>query len=272
MTRNALAISALAAGLAACGAADSTGTITNTVAATPGFVPGVPPGYQCPVVPNGFDPAGSIYRLDKSGTYYRVKDMSQDPKVLAMTGFKRDIPISNYALTDQQTASAGLSFEVLKNALPGLVASSKTDMKKDVSVSILVEDMKGEVIDDEVSDYILTWFKDNVKPKPGSTYFIVREAVKAGAVSYTLKQEDLAKLGGEAQMEALASGNANVTFRDNNGAFEIKQKFTPDRINICIKSDEIVLGKTSSGSAASGVEATLKPAEPVIKKVGEQES
>ena len=37
------------------------------------FVPGVPKGYQCPLVPNGFDPAGSIYRLDKDGTYFRVK-------------------------------------------------------------------------------------------------------------------------------------------------------------------------------------------------------
>lgn len=269
----ALAACSLLALVAGCSETQDTGSITQQVAATPGFVPGVPPGYQCPIVPNGFDPAGSIYRLDKDGTYYRVKDFSQDPKILAMTGYKRDVQISNYSLSDHQMASAGLSFEVLKNALPGLVTDARTDFKKDVSVSVVVEDMKGEVIDDEVSDTILDWFKTNVKPKSGNKYFLVREAVKAGAVSYTLKQEDVAKFGGQAQMEGLAKGNANVTFKDNNGAFEIRQKFTPDRINICVKSAEIVVTQPGGGKP---VEATLKAPEasavPVIRKIGATES
>jgi hypothetical protein len=258
-----------------CQDAQDTGTITSTIANTPGFMPGVPPGYHCPIVPNGFDPAASIYRLDKSGTYFRVKDFSQDPKVLAMTGYKRDVPISNYALSDRQLTSAGLSFEVLKNALPGLVTDAKTDFKKDVAVSVVVEDMKGEVIDDEVADYILGWFKANAKPQPGSKYFLVREAVKAGAVSYTLKQEDVAKLGGQAQMEGLAKGNANVTFRDNNGAFEIKQRFQPDRINVCVKSAEIVVASAGANRSAGTVEASLKSPEetsvPAIRKRGASE-
>ncbi len=261
---------AVAVVLTACQDAQDTGTITSTIANTPGFMPGVPPGYQCPIVPNGFDPAGSIYRLDKKGTFYRVKDFSTDPKIQAMAGFKRDIQISNYALSDQQIASAGLSFEVLKNALPGLVTDAKTDFKKDVSVSVVVEDMRGESIDDEVAGVILDWFKTNAKPVAGSKYFLVREAVKAGAVSYSLKQEDVAKFGGRAQMEGLAKGQANVTFRDNNGTFEIKQKFTPNRINICVKSAEIVLPRTRTANAN---DAKLKSAEetrvPAIRKVGQ---
>lgn len=258
--------------LTACSDAQDTGALATQIAATPGFVPGVPPGYQCPIVPNGFDPAGSIYRLDKDGTYYRVKDFSKDPAVLAMAGYKRDVAISNYALSDQQLTSAGLSFEVLKNALPGLVTDVRTDFKKDVSVSVIVEDMQGEVIDDEVADHIVDWFKTNVKPKPGNKYFIVREAVKAGSVSYSLKHEDVAKLGGEAQMEGLAKGNSNVTFRDNNGAFEIKQKFLPNRINVCVKSAEIVVAQAPRGQG-NGVEASLKAPEtsavPVIRRVGQ---
>jgi hypothetical protein len=264
------ALIGLAAG--ACQDAQNTGTIAATIAATPGFVPGVPPGYECPIIPNGFDPAGSIYRLDKAGTYYRVKDFSADPAVMAMKGYKRDIPIANYALSDQQTSSAGLSFEVLKNALPGLVTEAKADMKKDVSVSVVVEDMQGEVIDDEVAAHILKWFDENVKPKPGEKYYIVREAVKAGSVSYTLKREDVAKLGGQAQMEGLAKGNANVTFRDNNGTFEIKQKFLPNRINVCVKSAEIVTASAGGTRSAGGTAATLKSPEettmPAIKRIG----
>jgi len=217
------------------------------------------------------DPAGSIYRLDKSGTYYRVKDFSKEPSVAALGGIKRDIAISNYALSDKQTASAGLSFELLKNALPGLATDGSLDTKKSVAVNIVVEDMIGESIDDTAADHILNLFKQTIEPKSGSTYFLVRETVKAGSISYSLKQDDVAKLGGKAQMEGLAKANANVTFRDNNGGYEVKQKFTPDRIPVYVKSAEIVIDK--SRSAGSGVvTAALKSPEdsamPAIKNVG----
>ena len=257
--------------LGACDTSPSTGVITNTIASTPGFVPGVPNGFQCPLIPNGFDPAGSIYRLDKSGSYYRVKDFSKELSVIALNGIKRDILISNYALSDKQTASAGLSFELLKNALPGLATDGSLDTKRSVAVNIVVEDMMGESLDDTAADHILGLFKQTVEPKPGSTYFLVRESVKAGAISYSLKQEDVAKLGGKAQMEGLAKGSANVTFRDNNGGYEVKQKFTPDRIPVCVKSAEIVIEK-SRGTGAGTVTASLKSPEesamPAIKSVG----
>jgi hypothetical protein len=240
-------------------------------AVTPGFVPGVPNGFQCPLVPNGFDPVGSIYRLDKSGTFYRVKDFSAEPSVKLLTGIKRNIPVGNYSLSDKQTASAGLSFELLKSALPGLATNGTSDFKKDVSVNIVVEDIMAESIDDSVADHILELFKTSgIKPVAGNTYYLVREAVKAGAVSYTLKQDDVAKMGGKAQMEGLAKGSANVTFKDDNGAIEIKQKFQPERVSVCVKPSEIVFDKARS--SGSTLEATLKSPEttaPVaIKKVG----
>ena len=192
-------------------------------------MPGLPKRYQCPLVPNGFDPAGSIYRLDESGTYYRVKDLSSVPSVLPMAGYKRNVPISNDVLSDKQTSTAGLSFNILKTALPGLSAGGSADFDKEIAVDITVEDMVGEVIDDTVADHIVGWFKANIEPKPGNKYFLVREAVRAGSVSYQLKQKDPAKLGGKTQLEKLADGAANVTFRDNSGSIEIKQKFSRNR-------------------------------------------
>jgi hypothetical protein len=265
------ATSVLIVALALAGCASesvSTGTVATQVAATPGFVPGVPQGFQCPLVPNGFDPAGSIYRLDKSGTYYRVKDYSSDPAIKTMPGYKRDIQIANYVLSDKQTSSAGMSFEILKNALPGLSASGSGDFKKDVAVDIVVEDMRAEVIDDQVADTILERFKTEIKIQPGSKYYLVREAVRAGAVSYAMKREDVAKIGGQAQMETLAQGKANVTFKDDGGLFAIKQTFTPDRIAVCVKPAEIVAEAARGGQPAS---VTLKSPEettmPAIKKV-----
>lgn len=236
-------------------------------AVTHDFVPGVPKGYQCPLVPNGFDPAGSIYRLDKDGTYFRVKDFTSDPSITALGPYKRDVPISNYQLSDTQQANAGLSFDLLKKVVPGLSASGSADYKKAMTVDITVEDMVGEVIDDNVADKIVDLFKASMKPKPGSKYFLVRETVRAGAVSYKLKQTDLARLGGKAEVEKLAQGQANLTVRDNDGAFEIKQTFKPERMAICIKSAEIVIEGGGSGATVA-----LKSADethvPQIKRVG----
>jgi hypothetical protein len=231
------------------------------------FVPGVPRGYQCPLVPNGFDPAGSIYRVDKDGTYFRVKDFGSDAAITALPNYKREVPISNYVLNDTQQANAGMSMDLLKKVVPGLTASGSADYKKAMTVEITVEDMVGEVIDDAVADKIVELFKASMTPKAGSKYFLVRETVRAGAVSYKLKTDDLSKLGGKAEVEKVAQGQANVTVRDNNGVFEIKQTFKPARMPICIKSAEVVI------EGGAGATVALKSADdtqaPKINRVGE---
>ena len=257
--------------LALAGCAETLATGTITPPKLPDFVPGLPKGYQCPLVPNGFDPAGSIYRLDKNGTYYRVKDFSTEPAVMAMGGYRKNVPISNYILSDKQASTAGLSYSLLQKALPGLSSSGSADFKKEISVDITVENMVGEIIDDTLADHIVGWFKTNIKPKRGSKYFLVRETVLAGAVSYRLRQTDLAKLGGKAQLEKLAEGEANVSIRDNDGTFEIKQKFSPGRIAVCVKSAEIVVD-TKKALPWAEVNVSLKSPDettvPIIKRVG----
>ncbi len=236
-------------------------------AVTHDFVPGVPKGYQCPLVPNGFDPAGSIYRLERDGTYFRVKDFTSDPSITALGPYKRDVPISNYQLSDTQQANAGLSFDLLKKVVPGLNASGSADYKKSMTVDITVEDMVGEVIDDNVADKIVDLFKASMKPKPGSKYFLVRETVRAGAVSYKLKQTDLARLGGKAEVEKLAQAQTNLTVRDNDGVFEIKQTFKPERMAICIKSAEITIEGGGAGATVALKSADETPV-PQIKRIG----
>lgn len=272
MRRPVMVAMVAAAGLALAGCETSsvtTAALATQVAERPGFVPGVPKGYQCPLVPNGFDPVGSIYRLDQNGTYWRVKDYGKLPAIANNPGFNRSIDISNYVLSDRQVSSAGMSYEVLKTALPGLTTSGSGDMKKDVAVEITLEKLKGEMIDDTVADQIAALFQQEVTPRPGNKYFLVREAVKAGSVSYRLKKEDVAKLGGQTQIEGLAKAKADVTVRDANGLIEVKQEF-PDRITVCVKSAELVIAPQAAGAPTRSV--ALKPAEdttvPTIRKVG----
>jgi hypothetical protein len=246
--------------------------IAGSIEKTPQMLPGVPNGFDCPLVPNGFDPAGSIYRLDKSGTFYRVTAYGEEPAILDMKGYRRDIRIADYAFTDEQKSTAGVSFAVLQNVLPGLTASANADFKKNLKIDVLVSDMRAESIDDRVADYILERFRQDVKPRSGSKYFLVRETIRAGAISYSLKREDLAKLGSEAELEKLASGKADVTIKDNNGLLSITQTFTPERVPVCVKPAEIVIEKNRS----DGVALTLKDPRdtelPAINKIGADEA
>jgi hypothetical protein len=259
----------LLAGCASDVTLDTASIKPSAEAVTSQFVPGVPKGYQCPLVPNGFDPAGSIYRLDQDGTYFRVKDFTSDPAIGASGPLKREVKISNYQLSDTQQANAGLSLNLLNKVLPGLTASASADYKKAMTVEITVEDMVGEVIDDAVADRIVEQFQATMKAKPGNTYFLVRETVKAGAVSYKIKRTDLARLGGKAEVEKLAQATANVTVRENDGVLEIKQTFKPDRMPICIKSAELVMEGGRGGPATTiALKSATDAAAPKIKRVG----
>ena len=259
----------LLAGCASDVTLDTASIKPGAEAITSKFVPGVPKGYQCPLVPNGFDPAGSVYRLDKDGTYFRVKDFTTDAAIAALGSFKREVKISNYQLTDTQQANAGLSVNLLNKVLPGLTASASADYKKAMTVEITVEDMVGEVIDDAVADKIVEQFQTTMKAKPGNSYFLVREAVKAGAVSYKIKRTDLARLGGKAEVEKLAQAATNVTVRENDGVLEIKQTFKPDRMPICIKSAELVLEVGRGGPSTSVALKTVNETPlPRIKRIG----
>lgn len=229
-----------------------------------GFVPGLPPGYQCPLIPNGFDPVGSIYRIDAKGTYFRVTDFSNDPSVLNR---RRTVAIANYALSDEQVASTSLSANLMKNVLPGLAAQASSDTSSKIAVGITVKDLKGEIIDDQVADYVIAWFRRNVSPRPGSRYYLVREAIKAGAVSYSLEDKDVQKLGGKAQIIDIADAKADVTVRDELGRLVIEQTFAK-RISVCTKPSEIVLTRSL---AVAGDRLQKEQPQPVIKAVGRAE-
>ena len=109
--------------LLAAGCAQDPGSfVTGTLPLLPAkveqvaeVIPGVPNGYTCPVVPNTFDPAGSIYRIDASRTFWRVADLKSEPFVVKNR--RADVVIADYLLSDEQAASAGMSARLVKTAL-----------------------------------------------------------------------------------------------------------------------------------------------------------
>jgi hypothetical protein len=201
-----------------------------------GSISQLPKGYDCPINSNDLYPVGAVYRRDQNGVYYSVKDLSGH--TIVKDHLRRDIKISDYEISDTQKTNAQASAALLKKAVPNLSLSGSAKKKKTLSVNVTVKDIRADDIDDEVEGNVVKWIKTNVGVKPGNRYFLVRQAVKASAVSYVIKKQDLAELGAKGDLSEIAKASANVTIRDNDGSLKLSQTFEP-RITVCTMSADI---------------------------------
>lgn len=201
-----------------------------------GSISQIPKGYDCPINSSDLYPVGSVYRRDKNGVYYSVKDLSKHS--IVKDHLRKDIKISDYEISDTQKTNAQASAALLKKAVPSLSLDGSAKKKKAVSLNVTVKDIRADDIDDEVEANIVKWIKSNVGIKPGSRYYLVRQAVKASSVSYVINKKDLAEIGAKGNLKEVANASANVTLRDNDGSLKLSQTFEP-RITVCTKSAEI---------------------------------
>lgn len=200
-----------------------------------GSISQLPKGYDCPINSNDLYPVGAVYRRDQNGVFYSVKDLSGH--TIVKDHLRKNIKISDYEISDTQKTNAQASAALLKKAIPNLSLSGSAK-KKTLSVNVTVKDIRADDIDDEVEGNVVKWIKTNVGVKPGNRYFLVRQAVKASAVSYVIKKQDLAELGAKGDLSEIAKASANVTIRDNDGSLKLSQTFEP-RITVCTKSADI---------------------------------
>lgn len=201
-----------------------------------GSISQLPKGYDCPINSNDLYPVGAVYRRDQNGVFYSVKDLSGH--TIVKDHLRKNIKISDYEISDTQKTNAQASAALLKKAIPNLSLSGSAKKKKTLSVNVTVKDIRADDIDDEVEGNVVKWIKTNVGVKPGNRYFLVRQAVKASAVSYVIKKQDLAELGAKGDLSEIAKASANVTIRDNDGSLKLSQTFEP-RITVCTKSADI---------------------------------
>ena len=100
----------------------------------------------------------------------------------------------------------------------------------------------------------------------GTTINLTRGTLSAGVANgyFSMGNTPVFNVTGDTAASVIS---ANLTVRDNDGVFEIKQTFKPERMAICIKSAEIVIEGGGSGATVA-----LKSADethvPQIKRVG----
>lgn len=203
---------------------------------TTGAISQIPKGFDCPLNASNLYPVGAVYRRDARGVYFNVKDLSKSKIINA--NLRRDVQIADYEIKDTQRSNAEASVALLKKVVPGLSLSAKGEKQKSLAIDVTVKDMRADDIDDAVEDKVVNWLKTNVRLKPGNRYYLVRQVIKAKAVSYVIKKQDLAKIGSEAELEKAANGSVKLTLQNKDGSLKLDQVFEP-RITVCTKSSEL---------------------------------
>ena len=91
------------------------------------------------------------------------------------------------------------------------------------------------MIDDTVAIASSVLFKANIQSKPAISIFSCARNSPGLLHQLPAQAEDLAELGGKAEVEKLAQGAANVTVRDSNGGLRSNRHLCPSAIPVCIK-------------------------------------
>jgi hypothetical protein len=195
-------------------------------------------GWQCMATASDFDAPGTIFRQDKSGATYGTIDLSKEVGVTrgqVAIGAVHSNFVTNLGL------AAGLL--KLKSGVTGNVSAGATK-------TYVVDADYGNAIKELTYDVdavrAKTWFATYPHREAGSTYYLIREAIAAKDLKYTVTSDLLADLGGEANV----GGQFTVTLSEGKPEVDRKRSYTLQKtvehpLRVCFKAEKLV--QTSSG-------------------------
>ncbi|MBO9448553.1 hypothetical protein [Ruegeria sp. R14_0] len=197
----------------------------------PGGEAFIPKGFLCSVTPSTAYSPGYVFRIDASGAEYLVLDGRDNVETI------EDVAaLGTYSASVTRSAAFGLS--LLADAGPvasgaGVDASggssSGTTMKFSDGMIVQMEDRQEKAYLDAV--------QDEIRARPGSRYYFVRDAIQAKGVDIRLSAGDEAKLGGEAKVADLVSAKPNFEYKRTE-KLEVIGTFD-EPLNVCVRAVEI---------------------------------
>lgn len=206
------------------------------------------PGWQCMLVPSSFDGPGTIFSVDKGGVKYHLVDLSSQPEVAVSTS-----PAAMGEYRETETLGTNIILDLLDKAIPGARASLSADAGHTRTTDIEYSNLTYEVTYQTATDFAEKWFNQNIRPDNGTRYYFVREAYSAGAVKYDLSDNDVASLGGEAQVRNLLSGKGTLVNAKDSSSYQLTQDFSP-KLRTCILPYEFeIVSAGADGSVRWGL-------------------
>lgn len=198
------------------------------------------PGWQCFLSPSGFDTPGSVFRIDSKRVKYTVRSKERIDSELGTKLIVDIRPVSIGRITFESERS--VAFAIIA-ALQRLGISQPVDVgvsgqaeRKSASAFELRATTQ-EVLDDAGAAQVVRWFGPSVDRLVNSRYFIVREAVAAGGVTYMMDNRTLKALAVEATFATAAKASPNIRVLTK-GAYSLETNYEKP-LRVCIKPEEL---------------------------------
>lgn len=196
--------------------------------------------WQCLLMPNSLFGPGVIYEVVPTGGQRYLQDLSPDKAYVLRSGVA-----AVGKATDTKDLSGAAYVGLLERLVKGakVALGGKVQSKYTTSTEYAID--KYVVSPLQSARYAEKWFAKNVKPSPGSRYFLIREAVTASAIAYSADATTMGNLGGEvAVVKAL---NADIDLSGSKeGTYTLTRKLKPS-LWVCLLTDELKLEKSISG-------------------------
>jgi len=214
-------------------------------------------GYQCLPVPSEWSAAGSVISIT-DGVVLQIGQVDDIEVKVSLVGMPK------YSSTS--SVETGLMLKTLETftAFKGWAASIAANAKSTVNVTTSYGGSTSLALTvGQPERAAVKWFKrKGYRVEAGKRYYLVREAIQATEISYEVRRNDLAKLGGEATIKAV-EGKVNVIDRQASDSYQLDVKVgTP--LNVCIKPVELVAkGFSATGEQFlefAGVQGPILPA------------
>lgn len=192
----------------------------------------LPPGWQCLLVPSTFDAPGSIFSVDTGGHKFRIADLSSQPEVLVHRS-----PAAFPTIVEKRSLGSNIVIGLLDNAIPGVSAKLTGTATSTTNNVVEYGDLTYEITYKSAADFAISWFNRNVKPEDGMRYFLVREAYVAGRINYSISDDVVTALGGQANFKSLIGANGNLIKTDYKTEYQLRQNLSPP-LRTCILPSE----------------------------------
>lgn len=203
----------------------------------------LPNGYLCSSTPSTAFSPGFIYRLDSAGGRLLVADLSNE----AVT-YNYRAALGTYDAS--LTSSSGLEFALSPTASIAVGANVSTGSSSKSKLTF--RNGRFALMTDSDEEKLIESLSGRVSTRPGSRYFLVRDAIQATGIDIQLSNGDEATLGGEIGVQRVVTLTPNARFQRTDSA-NVSADFE-EALNVCVRAVEVTVPEGTPREPAPIVE------------------
>jgi hypothetical protein len=166
-------------------------------------------------LPTDGDAPGTIFRIDPSGKRFDVAYLSDQVKI-----YNQHIAMPSWST--RKTVAANALIRFLKRTA-NFHAGGNTARTLDMTLDSATKQV---TLDDDIDALLASKALFKSKWKMDSKYYLIRETISVKHLKYSLSQDLVADLGGDAALSASVTGSADIKFASGN-VRKIDQSFHP---------------------------------------------